>query len=130
MDASIPPLPPGASAAPDVPRWLTRLNFGVALLCLLWTVPTWFIISDMFASILVEIRPPSALAYVLIAMPASAGVALILAGTCLARRRGYLLCMLASTATLLAGPVLIVGLLNIIQLTRPPVKAAFGRSRS
>lgn len=130
MDASIPPLLSGATVAPAVPRWLTRVNFGAALLCLLWTVPTWFIVSDMFASIPVEIRPPSALTYVFIAMPAIAGIALIVAGSCLARRRGYVLCMLASAATFLAGPVLIVGLLNIIQLMRPPVKAAFGRSLS
>ncbi|WP_312320291.1 hypothetical protein [Stenotrophomonas sp.] len=133
MDASIPPLPRSPDVPPvtsGVPRWLPWVNFGAGALCLLWMIPSWFIINGMFADLPAEVQPPAVLTYLLTAIPGIGGLALLFAGVCLARRQGYLLCLLASAATLLAGPVLIVGLLNIIQLTRPPVKAAFGRSPS
>jgi hypothetical protein len=124
MDASTPPAPPAATAL----RWLPWVNLGVALLCLLWMIPTWFIAQDMFVDLPVEVRPPASAVYLLVAVPLLAGVALSVAGLCLARRRGYFLALLASAATVFTGPPLILGIINIVMLAQPAARAQFKRT--
>ncbi len=125
MDASIPPLP----TAPSALRWLPWVNLAAAIACVLWMFPSWHIINGMFVDLPAEARPPAAFAYVLTAIPGIAALALLVAGICLFRRRGYVVCLLASAATVLGGPVLLLGIVNIVVLTRPEAKALFGVRR-
>ena len=110
-------------------RWLPRVNFIVAALALLWMIPSYWIVSGMFADLPMEIRPSSPLIPLLTAaIPGVAGLCLVVAGTCLARQRGYVACMVASALTVFGGPLLVLGIINIIFLTRPAVKALFQRN--
>lgn len=132
MDAPIPSTPARPRLSPGEQsqlRWLPRVNFIVAVLALLWMIPSYWIVSGMFADLPVEIRPSSPLIPLLTAaIPGVAGLCLVVAGTCLARQRGYMACMIASALTLFGGPLLILGIVNIIFLTRPAVKALFQRN--
>ncbi|WP_367345286.1 hypothetical protein [Stenotrophomonas bentonitica] len=106
-------------------RWLPRLNFIASALALLWMIPSWWMLHGMFADLPLEARPPSVALDLLVALPGIAGLCLAIAGSCLARQRGYAACLVASALTLFAGPLLVVGIINIVFMMRPAVKALF-----
>lgn len=136
MDAPI-PLPPNAHGLSHTDqrllRWLPRLHVIMAVLLLLWAIPSWWIVNHMFADMPMQARPPApwadALPYLSAAIPAGMAVVLLIAGICLARRRGYAACLVAAGVSCVTFPAIALGVPTLILLTRPPVKALFGRNR-
>ena len=136
MDAPV-PVPSNAHglspADQRLLRWLPRLHVILAVLLLLWAIPSWWIVNTMFADMPVEARPPAPWADMLphlsAAIPAGMAVVLLVAAICLTRRRGYVACMVAAGVSCVTVPAVVLGVPTLILLTRPPVKALFGRVR-
>lgn len=136
MDAPI-PVPSNAHslshAEQRLLRWLPRLHVVMAVLLLLWAIPSWWIVNNMFAGMPAEARPPApwadALPYLAAAIPAGMAFVLLIAASCLARRRGYVACMIIAVASCVTFPTIVLGIPTLILLTRPSVKALFGRGR-
>jgi len=136
MDAPI-PLPSNAHglspADQRLLRWLPRLHVIMAVLLLLWAMPSWWIVNNLFAGMPAEARPPAPwadmLPYLSAAIPVGMAVVLLIAAICLARRCGYVACMIAAVVSCLTIPAVILGVPTLVLLTRPPVKALFGRDR-
>lgn len=131
MDASIPPIPRAPSLSPGeqaLLRWLPRINIIGAVLMLLWMIPSWWILRGMFSGLPVEAQPPSLVVPLLVSIPGVVGLCLAICGICLARQRGYVACMVISALTLFGGPLVILGLVNIVFLARPAVRALFPRN--
>ncbi|WP_315385783.1 hypothetical protein [uncultured Stenotrophomonas sp.] len=113
-------------------RWLPRLFFIAAALLLLWAGPSWWIGNRMVMDMPVEVRPPAPwstlIPLLMAAMPAVFAIVLITVGVCLARRRSYRLCMVASCVAVFCGPAFVLAIPTVILLTRTPVKALFERN--
>ena len=136
MDAPI-PVPPNAHGLSHTDqrllRWLPRLHVILAALLLLWAIPSWWIVNNIFADMPTETRPAAPWAdvfpYLSAAIPAGMAVVLLITAICLARRRGYVACMVAASVSCVSFPAIALGVPTLILLTRPAVKALFGRNR-
>lgn len=82
--------------------------------------------------------PPAAMGWMFVVFAAAIivlgwtlAICLVVAGTLLKRRRGYLFCLITAGAACMVQPFgIILGIFTIVVLIRPSVKALFGREGS